>query len=454
MSHGRRRRHLVLGCLATAAVLAAGCGSPTTAGNRAPAKKATTTQAADVPPAGSGESPKPLSANAIKTLALSTEDIDDIVGLPLDERSELASPTTASGDYDHPNCALAMGITKDALGDGEFTAYRAISNRGTKGESSIGSLTQVVATFETAAKASELFHNAYGSLASCNGSTLSPKSDKVTWKILAPGPFTGDVATFSSLQRTDDTHNLGWRCSNNVRVKNNVIIEARFCGWANGAPAIAAVADQISARIPPPDKAAPRAPSNLLGPEKVKTVLLSIPQISNILGANLGFSDTAFYPADPRDFGAHSNCSPLLGPDAHSFGADVDYTAFREVDLRENKDSSQHTVDQQVATYLDADTASQTFHAALANLAGCAGVRVPAGSASDEQFQLELPTVDGDIARWSLTDLKKGQPSTWRCAFVFRTQSNVVFTAKVCQYGNPVDVANQVADRMAAALPT
>jgi hypothetical protein len=142
-----------------------------------------------------------------------------------------------------------------------------------------------------------------------------------------------------------------------------------------------------------------------------------------------------------------------LGPDSNSYGVNVDYTAFREVDLREDKDNYQHIVNQQVATYADVDTASRTFQSTLKNLGGCEGARVPAGSNPDEEFQLQAPTINDNSARWAFIQLVKGQPNTWRCAFDFRSQSNVVFTAKVCQYGNPVDVVSQVADQMAKSIP-
>jgi hypothetical protein len=453
MRHGLRRRLLVVGSAAALALTLAACGTHTTAGIPVQAKKTTAGQSPDAAPANPAPPPKPLPASSIKNLGLSTEDVDEIIGMPLDDRTELASPGVSSSDYDHPSCALAMGLTKEALGDGEFTAYRAISNRATKGDSLIGVFKQIVATFETAAKASELFHNAYGSLGKCNATTISATSDTTVWKILAPGPFSGDVANFSSLQQTDKQQNLGWRCSHQVRVKNNVLIEALYCGWANGGPATAAAVDQISARIPPPDKPSPRAPSDFLAPDKIKSVILGVPQVGKVLGFNLGVSEKNYYPVDPRDLGAQSNCSPLLGPDANSYGSNVDYTAFREVDSREDKDTFQHIVNQQVATYADTDTASRTFQSALKNLGGCDGARVPAGSNPDEQFQLQAPAINDNSAQWALIDLIKGQPNTWRCVFNFRTQSNVVFAAQVCQYGNPADIVGQIADQMANSIP-
>jgi PknH-like extracellular domain len=453
MMHGLRRRIAVAGSAAAIALTLAACGTHTTAGVPVQAKKITTGKSSDVAPANPAPPPKPLPASSIKNLGLSTEDVDEIVGMQLDDRAELASPGVSSSDYDHPSCALAMGLTKEALGDGEFTAYRAISNRATKGDSLIGVFKQIVATFETAAKASELFHNAYGTLGKCNATTISATSESTVWKILAPGPFSGDVANFSSLQQTDKQQNLGWRCSHQVRVKNNVLIEALYCGWANGGPATAAAVDQISARIPPPDKPSPRAPSDFLAPDKIKSVILGVPQVGKILGFNLGVSEKNYYPVDPRDLGAHSNCSPLLGPDANSYGTNVDYTAFREVDSREDKDTYQHIVNQQVATYADTDTASRTFQSALKNLGGCDGARVPVGSNPDEQFQFQGPTINDNSAQWTLIDLIKGQPNTWRCVFNFRTQSNVVFSVKVCQFGNPSDIAGQIADQMANSIP-
>jgi hypothetical protein len=453
MMHGLRRCFLVVGSAAAVALTLAACGTHTTAGVPVHAKKTTSGQSADAAPTNPAPPPKPLPASSIKNLGLSTEDLDEIAGMPLNDRTEITSPGVSSSDYDHPSCALAMGLTKDALGDGEFTAYRGLSNSATKGDSLIGVFKQIVATFETAAKASELFHNAYSSLGKCNATTISTKSDPAVWKILAPGPFSGDVANFSSLQLTDKQQILGWRCSHTVRVKNNVLIEALYCGWANGGPATAAAVDQISARIPPPDKPAPRAPSDFLPPDKVKSVIQGIPQVSNILGSNLGVSDKGYYPADPRDLGAQSNCSPLLGPDSNSYGANVDYTAYREVDSREDKDTFQHIVNQQVATYADTDTAARTFQSALKNLGGCDGARVPGGANPDEQFQLQAPAISDNGAQWTLIDLIKGQPNTWRCVFNFRTQSNVVFTAKVCQYGNPADIVGQMADQMANSIP-
>jgi hypothetical protein len=346
-----------------------------------------------------------------------------------------------------------LGITKEALGDGEFTAYRSNRNQASKDDSLVGMFSQNVATFETSAKASEIFHNAYAQLSRCNSTTIAAKNNPATWKVLAPGPFNGDTVKFGALQFTDKNQPLGWRCDHQAHVKNNVIIEASMCAWANGAPTAAAAVDQISARIPPPDKPAPPAPTDFLAPTKIKSLIVGVPEASTILGANLGDSTMVFYPPATRDLGDKSKCSALEGPDANSFGPDVDYTAYRGADYREAKDNYQHIVDQQVATYLDAQTAARYFHDAFKDLDGCDGALVSGETGSHVEFQLKTPDITDDRAQWVITGVTNAQPDPWRCAFNFRVQSNVLFVAKVCQNGDPAQIASQLADQMAAHIP-
>lgn len=453
MTGRRQRRILVASSTVAMALVLAACGGHTPSWFPMQAQKTSKTHAPDAAPATPASDLKPLPANNIKSLILSNEDVNEIVGLPLNDRSQFESPTASASDYSKPDCALTMGITKDALGDGEFTAYRAIRNQASKDDSLIGMFSQNIATFETSGTASEIFHKAYGTLDHCNSGTIAAKNNPANWKILAAGPFNGDVVTFGALQFTDKNQPLGWRCDHQARVKNNVIVETSMCAWANGASAAAAGVDQISARIPPPDKPAPPAPTDFLAPTKIKSLIVGVPEASKILGANLGDSSTVLYPPAPRDFGDKSHCSALEGPDANSFGADVDYTAYRGTDYREAKDNYQHIVDQQVATYPDTETASRIFHNAFNGLNGCDGAQVPGETGSNAQFQLQAPTITDGRALWVLTGISNGQPDAWRCAFNFRTQSNVLFVAKVCENGDPTDIASQIADQMAGAIP-
>lgn len=452
MMRRQRHRFLIAGSAAVIVLMLAACGGHTTAGFPVQAQKTAATHAPEGAPAHPPPPPKPLPTNSIKKLILSPEDVNELVGLPLDKRSEFASPGIAGGDYNNPDCGVAMGITKDALGNGEFTVYRGVQDEATKDDGSVGMFTQNIAIFETADKASELFHNAYESLGHCNSATITSKTSPTVWKILAPGAFNGDVVTFGTLQLTDKNQPLGWRCDHQARVKNNVIVEAWLCAWANGASAAAAAVDQIDARIPPPDKPTPPQPADFLPPNKIKSLIVGVSEAGKILGTNLGDSNITLFPPDPRDLGAKSNCSPLLGPDADTFGINVDYTAFREADYREDKDDYQHIVNQRVATYTDTQTASRTFQDAFKSLGGCDGALVDAGVA-DEQFQLQAPVVNGNTAHWAIIEFTKGQPDTWRCVFDLRTQSNVLFVAKVCQYGNAAEIVGQIADKMAASIP-
>ena len=452
MTHRRRRILLASSSAATALMLVA-CGSHTPSWFPVHPQKTSKTHAPDASPAAPASPPKPVLANNIKTLILPTEDIVEIAGLPLTDRSQFDSPSASASDYNNPDCALTLGITKDALGDGEFTAYRSVRNQASKDDSLVGMFSQNVASFETSNKATEIFHKAYGPLGRCNSVTISAKNNPAAWRILAAGPFNGDTANFGALQFTDKNQPLGWRCDHQAHVKNNVIVETSMCGWANGSPAAADAVDQISARIPPPDKPAAPAPADFLAPNKIKSVIVGVPEASKILGTNLGDSSAVLYPPAPRDFGDKSNCSPLEGPDADSFGSGVEYTAYRGTDYREAKDSYQHIVDQQVATYLDAQSASRYFHDAFKNLNGCDAALVPGETGTHVQFQLQNPNITDDRAQWVITGITNGQPEAWRCAFNFRAQSNVLFVAKICQNGDPADIASQLADQMAANIP-
>jgi hypothetical protein len=453
MTHRQRRRIVLASSMAAMALALVACGSQTPAWFPVQPQRTSKTHAPDATPATSASPPKPLPANNIKTLVLPTEDVDDIAGLPLQDRSQFDAPNASASDYTKPECALTLGITKESFGDGEFTAYRSVRNQASKDDSLIGMFTQNIATFETSDKASDIFHKAYGSLGPCNGAAVAAKNNPAVWKVLATGPFNSDTVKFGALQLTDNGQPLGWRCDHQARVKNNVIVEASMCTWANGASAAGAAVDQISARIPPLDKPAPPAPTDFLAPNKVKSVIVGVPEASKILGANLGDSSTVLYPPAPRDFGDKSHCSALEGPDANSFGPDVDYTAYRGTDYREAKDNYQHIVDQQVATYLDAQSASRYFHDAFKDVNGCAGALVPGETGSHIQFQLQVPNITDDRAVWTITGITNGQPDPWQCAFNFRAQSNVLFVAKVCQNGDPVDIASQLADQMAAHVP-
>src|SRR6201999_2847349 len=261
MTHRQRRRILVASCTAATVLMVAACGSHTPSWFPMQAQKTSKPHAPDAAPATQASPPKPLPANSLKTLVLSNEDVNEIVGLSLGDRSQFDSPTASASDSSKPDCALAMGITKDALGDGDFTAYRSIRNQASKDDSLIGMFSQNFATFETSDKASEIFHKAYQSLGHCNSATIAAKNNPATWKILAAGPFNGDTVTFGALQFTDKNQPLGWRCDHQARVKNTAIVGASRCGWPTGSAAAAAAVDQISARIPPPDKPAPPAPA-------------------------------------------------------------------------------------------------------------------------------------------------------------------------------------------------
>src|SRR5437879_2616473 len=98
-----RRRFLVICSAAAIALTSGACGTHTTSGTAVQAHK--TPEAAGAPtgsalrPPGPPEPPKPVPANSLSKLVLSTDEVDDIVGLTLNDRAEFPNPALSTNDY-------------------------------------------------------------------------------------------------------------------------------------------------------------------------------------------------------------------------------------------------------------------------------------------------------------------------------------------------------------------
>ena len=84
MTGRRQRRSLVASSTVAMALVLAACGSHTPSWFPMQAQKTSKTHAPDAAPATPASALKPLPANSLKTLVLSNEDVNEIVGLPLE----------------------------------------------------------------------------------------------------------------------------------------------------------------------------------------------------------------------------------------------------------------------------------------------------------------------------------------------------------------------------------
>jgi len=113
------------------------------------------------------------------------------------------------------------GITKDALGDGEFTAYRSIRSRHPEMTASSGCFRRTFATFET------FRHKPAKSFTSVRDTGplqfRHDRSKKITPLLENPGPrsFNGDRVTFGRPAVSPTrTNPLGWRWTPGTRQDN------------------------------------------------------------------------------------------------------------------------------------------------------------------------------------------------------------------------------------------
>src|SRR5947209_6025514 len=105
MTHRQRPRVLVaIGTVAAGMMLVA-CGSHTPSWFPVQPQKPSKTHTPDAAPATAVSPAKPLPANGIKALILPTEDVIEIAGLPLQDRSQFDSPIASASDYTKPECA-------------------------------------------------------------------------------------------------------------------------------------------------------------------------------------------------------------------------------------------------------------------------------------------------------------------------------------------------------------
>jgi hypothetical protein len=455
-----KRGLLTLGGVALALLMGVGCSSNTTPGTAVPVGGVDSSRMpqADTPPSGAtGPAPpapaEPVAAGKIGSLLLSAQQIDEIVGATLGDRTDSQAPPDPTAVDKKPQCAVLFGMNAESLGNGEFTAYRQASQH-ESGDDPDHVVTQRVATYSSSDTAGQVFRDAFKSVRGCDSAVLRDKANepKFKWQFQFNNPVGASVMKWRMRQLTDDKL-VAWLCSHEARVKNNVILHVRTCQYGNGAPMAATVADQISAQFPPADPPAPPTPQ-LVTPGKIVSLFVPVGELGGMVGASLGSEKTFVLPALPGDLGDKSACQLSLGLYEDAYGKDVDWTAFRDIEYRESADAFDHIVDQQAATYPDAETAARQFNDAFKPVSGCDSAVVHLETSEpNADWKIQVPNVSGDTARWSNIFLLDGKPNTWRCAFEARVKDNVILQVQVCQWGNAAEVTSAIADRMVDWLP-
>ena len=185
---------------------------------------------------------------------------------------------------------------------------------------------------------------------------------------------------------------------------------------------------------------------------KVESLLLTPAAVGDIVGVTFDWEKANRRPYKSDDLGEHSACAMLTGPDVETFGRD--YTGYRFRADRDDAENWEFTVQQRVATYADAATATQTFQKVFtkAAMAKCNGVIASIKDNTDAQWRFRIQTVAPTSARWVEDQLSDQQPIGYSCSDVAGVTRNVLYSIKVCQYGNGGPAAATIAERITSQV--
>lgn len=194
------------------------------------------------------------------------------------------------------------------------------------------------------------------------------------------------------------------------------------------------------------------APDDVVPPGKVESLLLPGDEVGDILGVAFEWEKSGRKPFKSEDLGKDSVCAVLMGPDVETFGRD--YTGYRFRVDRDTADNAEFIVQQRVATYADAATASQTFQKTFNKgvMGKCNGTIVDIKGNPDAQFRFRIQTLRPESARWVEDQLLREEPMGYSCSNIAGVAANVLYAAKVCQFGNGGPAAATIAERMTSQV--
>ena len=199
----------------------------------------------------------------------------------------------------------------------------------------------------------------------------------------------------------------------------------------------------------------PPPPAQLVTPAKINSILLPLDEVSSIVGATLGYEKTRTTPTAPVNIaGNNTPCTVLFGMDANAFGQDANWQAFRNDRQQESESAFDHLVYQRAGIYGDTKEPTTLFHNAFQATNACnnAVVHNTANEANTD-WQFQGPTVTGNRAQWTNSELVNGKPNGWGCAHDVRVKNNVLFEAQVCAFSDTTQLAATIADRMGNWIP-
>lgn len=166
---------------------------------------------------------EPVPASDIGDIVVDTDQINDIVGVDLEEAINVDEPASQSG-FGECEQLQARGLGAYLGGDWEEFRYITLSN----GEASEGPyhfVAQSVAVYPDAEAARAAYDDATDDNLDCDGHALS--TENADWS----QTVSDDPADGTAIWETEQTNSADqWVCSGQAQVRNNVLLRVIVCG--------------------------------------------------------------------------------------------------------------------------------------------------------------------------------------------------------------------------------
>jgi serine/threonine kinase PknH len=186
-----------------------------------------------------------------------------------------------------------------------------------------------------------------------------------------------------------------------------------------------------------------------VAPERIESVLLTASQINTIMGASsMQPGKLGEFPAKPSTRLSMPECNGALYPGETPTYDGSGYTKLNYLVSTEPGDTSNHFVDQDVATFPSADLARNFVKTSVSQWKSCASQVVSVTNDNGNTFRWSFGDVTGDAPKISQSTTQEDGRG-WACQHVLSAVSNVVIDVRACSYG-VTDQASRIADEIAA----
>ena len=183
------------------------------------------------------------------------------------------------------------------------------------------------------------------------------------------------------------------------------------------------------------------------------SLLLNVEEVNTVMNAsNMQGGTPGQQPGNPTFTLSDPNCLGALYAGEGPTYEDSDFDKLHYLTLAEPGDSNDHFVDEDVALFKSADKARAFVESQATQWGNCATQTITVTHQDNSTTLWHVGNLEGSPPKITQMDSQRNTKN-WRCQRALSAVSNVVFDVNACGY-NLSDEASQIADKMAAKLPT